>query len=250
MKVVLLLALVGCAGGAGSVSNSDANMVVADSGGNGCLSFTITPPHPVAGDHVKATATAIVMGNVAYHWQVDGIDNTNYEATDESAIGFDVPQPVSHTVSVAITPSDGCPTYEATINVGNANGNLAMYRMRVLPQSDLAPPQETLIVITGGQTSTDRPFYIDPGTPLAGSVVSGTTPVAAYVKFTPVVGPAFDLVTAGTFTSRLQLVMHTVLVVPQDNTLAPRVIAWTPGIGPSMFSVDPGTAVSGTVLDR
>ena len=173
MKVVLLLALVGCAGGAGSVSNSDANMGGEDAGGNGCLSFTITPPHPVAGDHVKATAMANVGEVVQYHWQVDGVDNTNYEATDESAIGFDVPQPVSHTVSVAITPSDGCPTYEATINVGNANGNLAMYRMRVLPPPDLAPPQETLIVITGGQTSTDRPFYIDPGTPLAGSSIRG-----------------------------------------------------------------------------
>jgi hypothetical protein len=251
MRAVLLLVLVGC-------SSIGGNAISGDAGGSGissdapvaCLSFSITPPFPVAGDHVKVTATAFVDGVTAYHWQVDGVDNTNYEAPDESAIGFDVPQAVSHTVSVDITPNQGCATYEQTINVGAANGNIAMFRMRVLPPSDLAPPQEQLIVVTGGQTSTDRPFYIDPGTQLAGSVVSGATPVAAYVKFTPVVGPAFDLVTAGTFTSQLQLVMHTVLVVPQDNTLAPRVIAWTPGTGPNSFSVDPGSPLGGTVLDR
>jgi hypothetical protein len=251
MKAVVLATLVGCAGSFGGSSNGDA-------GGSGitsdapiaCLTFTIAPPNPVAGDHVKATATAFGQGVVAYHWQLDGVDYTNYEAPDGSAIGFDVPQPVSHTVSVDITPNEGCATYEQTINVGAANGNIAMFRMRVLPPADLAPPQEQLIIVTGGQTSTDRPFYIDPGIQLAGSVVSGATPVAAYVKFTPVVGPAFDLVTAGSFTSQLQLVMHTVLVVPQDNTLAPRVIAWTPGIGPSAFTVDPGTGLSGTVLDR
>lgn len=247
MKVIFLLSLVGCGMGGGSQAVSDASSGDAN---HGCLSITITPPTPVAGDHVKATAMAFAPDVLAYHWQLDGVDNTNYEASDESAIGFDVPTAVSHTISVDITPSNGCSLVERTINVGSSNGNVAMYRMRVLPPPELAPPQETLIVVTGGQTSTDRPFYIDPGAELAGSVVSGATPVAAYLKLTPVVGPAFDLVTAGAFTARLQLVMHSVLVVPQDNTLAPRVIAWTPGIGPTSFSVDAGTAITGTVVDR
>ncbi|MEO8845399.1 MAG: hypothetical protein ABI591_24295 [Kofleriaceae bacterium] len=246
--ILCLLALAGCAGSGYGNSNGDGG--IGDDAGHGCLTFTITPAHPVAGDHVKATAMAFGGGVVQYHWQLDGVDYTNYEAPDESAIGFDVPLPVSHTVSVDITPSDGCSVYEQTINVGNANGNVVMYRMRVVPPPDLAPPQESLIVVAGGQTSTDRPFYIDPGTQLAGSVVSGATPVAAYVKLTPVVGPAFDLVTAGSFTAQLQLVMHSVLVIPQDNTLAPRVIAWTPGLGPTTFGVDAGSTVSGTVLDR
>jgi hypothetical protein len=248
MKIALLFVLVGCAGSSGN------QHVVADGGGGntdaptGCLSITITPPFPQKGDHIKATAVAMASGVASYTWQVNGLPNTNYEAPDESAIGFDVPDAVSYEVGVSIPDDFGCPPITRTINVTDGNGLTKTYRMRVIPPADLAPPQENEIVVVGGQTSEDRPFYVDPGLLLHGSVTSGATPVPAYVKFTPVLGPSFDLVTTGTFQARLQ--MHSALVIPQDNTLAPRVIAWTPVVGPNQFAVDGGVGSSGTVLDR
>jgi len=249
MRFAALLVLVGCAGGADHAIIDDANGN-GDSAGQDCLTITITPGTPHKGDHVKATAMGYGIGAVLdFAWNVNGIPNTTYEAPDGSAIGFDVPEAVSYEVGVAITPPS-CLPVQRTINVLSGNGNTKLYRMRVVPPADLAPPQETEIVVVGGQTVEDRPFFIDPGIALNGSVTSGATPVPAYVKFTPVLGPAFDLVTTGTFTSRLQLQMHSVIVIPQDNTLAPRVVAWTPGVGPTQFAVDAGNPTTGTVLDR
>jgi hypothetical protein len=247
MKLAILL-LAACGASRGE-SSSDAGGQTTDAPID-CLSLTFAPSPVYKGDHVKATAMANVGGVVGYSWLVNGVPNTSYEASDDSAIGFDVPDATSYTVSVSLTGPAQCTPVERTLNVLGNSGNVAMYRMRVIPPPDLAPPQETLIQINGGQTTQDRPFAIDPGTALNGSVVSGATPVSAYVKFTPVLGPAFDLVTTGTFTSRLALQMHSVLVIPQDNTLAPRVIAWAPGLGPTSFAVDPGTGYSGTVVDR
>ncbi len=239
--------LAGCAGGADHSGLVDGN-TGGDAGGCG-LTLLFEPAQPVAGDHVKVTAQAYTTGVVDYHWQVDGVDNTSYEAADRSAIGFDVPTPVSHTVTVDITPANGCSQAQQTINVRNPAGAIVQYRMRVVPPAALAPPQEALITVTGGQ-SADRPFFIDPGAALAGIVTAAGTPTAAYVRFIPVLGPAFDTVTTGAFATRLQLQMHRVLVIPQDNALAPRLFVWMPGVGPTTFPVDAGTAATGTVLDR
>lgn len=252
MKSSLAIAvlLVGCAGGADhAISDVDAGHGGEDAGG--CQNVLIFDPAvPVAGDHVKVTAQ--VFGFVTdYAWRVDGVANTNYEGTDHndhSAIGFDVPTAVSHTVSVDVTPPGACGHLDQTIDVMNPGGTLVMYRVRLTPPAELAPPQETLIQLHQGQ-NIDRPFSVDPGTVLSGTVTSGSA-ISAYVKFMPVLGPAFDLVTTGAFTTHLQLQAHTVLVIPQDNTLAPRLFTWMPGMGPNAFPVDAGTPAGGTVLDR
>ncbi|MEO9186832.1 MAG: hypothetical protein ABI467_25285, partial [Kofleriaceae bacterium] len=241
----------GLAGCAGSDANNKAS--VTDAGGNGdaigCSNALIfDPAFPVAGDHIKVTAQVFGPGVLDYAWQVDGVSTTAYEAANHSAIGFDAPTAVSHLVSVQISGASGCSFFEQTIDVLSPNGTLVMYRVRLTPPAELAPPQETLIQVRGGQ-SIDRSFVVDPGAVLAGSVTAGT-PVPAYVKLTPVLGPAFDLVTTGAFTTHLQLQAHTVLVIPQDNTLAPRMFTWMPGMGPNTFPVDAGTPVGGTVLDR
>ncbi len=237
-----------CASSIGDQTVPDAPTGVSDASGCG-INLIFDPAVPFKGDHVKVTAQAMTAGVLAYAWQLDGAPNTSYEAADHSAIGFDVPEAVSHTVSVDITPSSGCSHQQATINV-STNGAVVMYRMRVIPPANLAPPQETLIQIHGGQTSVDRPFSIDPGAIVSGSVKSGSTPIPAYVKWIPLVGPAFDLVTStGAFTTHAQLQMHTVIVIPQDGTLAPRAFPWLPSSS-GTFTVDAGTPVTGTVLDR
>jgi hypothetical protein len=242
----LVLGLAGCGFGGDNGITGDAGN---SSDANGCSNILIfDPPFPVAGDHIKVTAQVFGPGVLDYIWLVDGVSNTNYEAADHSAIGFDAPTASPHTVSVQIEGSSGCSFDEQTINVGNPTGTVVMYRVRVTPPAGLAPPQETLIQVHGGQ-SIDRSFVVDPGEVLNGSVTAGAA-IPAYVKLTPVLGPAFDLVTSGTFTTHLQLQAHTVLVIPQDNALAPRLFTWMPGMGPNMFPVDAGMPVSGTVLDR
>ena len=249
-RCVLALALIGCAGGADNANKASALDASNGADAGGCSNALIfEPAFPVAGDHIKVTAQVFGPGVIDYVWMVDGVPNTNYESvTDHSAIGFDAPTADSHTVSVQILGSSGCSFAQQTISVMNPNGTLVMYRVRLTPPAALAPPQETLIQVHGGQNS-DRPFAIDPGAVLSGSVTAGAA-IPAYVKLTPVLGPAFDLVTTGTFMTHLQLQAHTVLVIPQNNALAPRLFTWMPGMGPNAFPVDAGTPVSGTVLDR
>ncbi len=249
MKALAGLALVAsCASSPGNQVEADAPIGMSD--GGGCdINLIFDPAVPFKGDHVKVTAQAMTAGVLAYAWQLDGAPNTSYEAADHSAIGFDVPEAVSHTASVDITPSSGCSHQQATINV-TTNGAVVMYRMRVIPPANLAPPQESLIQVHGGQTSATRPFLIDPGAIVTGSVRSGGTPIPAYLKWIPLVGPAFGLVTSnGSFSTHAQLQMHTVVVIPQDNTLAPRALPWLPS-NSGTFTVDAGTAATGTVLDR
>ncbi len=246
MKALALIGLAAC--GLGSDSG------LPDSGGGGdannCgIELIFDPASPVAGDHVKVTAQAFTTGVLDYAWTVDGQPTAMYEAADHSAIGFDAPSAVSHTVAVTISPANGCTAKQVTVNVGTT-GEVVLYRMRVIPPTELAPPQEAVIQVHGGQLSVDRPFVIDPGALVTGTVVSGATPIPAYVRWQPLVGPAFDLVTStGAFTTHAQLQMHAVIVIPQSNALAPRAIPWMPG-GSATFSMTAGTAVTGTVLDR
>ena len=254
MKRTAAIAMLGLAAcGAGGPDNmvNDANP-----GGdatNGCsISLFVTPAMPVAGDHVRVTATVHNGAGVfGYDWLVNGTPNTAYEAADHSAIGFDAPTATSYAVSVGISPNlGGCQDGTTTVNVGNPMGQLQNYRLRVVPDATLAPPQEVVVQVHGGQ-SFDRPLLLDGGFRLQGTVKSGGTPIAAYVRLTPVLGPSFDTVTStGGFDVHVQLQMHAVLVIPASAALAPRAIAWMPGLGITDFNVDAGTAVSGTVVGR
>src|SRR4051812_49420797 len=159
-KWLVLLAVAGCAAGdSGPNGFNDANP--GDGASPNCITFEVFPDHPNAGDHVKVTAHVMGGGVLSYHWRVDGVDNTNYEASDGSAIGFDVPEAVPHTGPVA-PPREVCAKGQLVVSVGNPNGAIAMSRLRITPPADRAPPQENVILVHGG-TSSDRPFYADPG---------------------------------------------------------------------------------------
>ncbi|MFT3693662.1 MAG: hypothetical protein QM831_11015 [Kofleriaceae bacterium] len=252
MKILFAVALAGCSMGSDGGACGE-NCGLNDAGGQndaggGCAVISFAPANPKAGDHVKATATPFVTGVVHYRWKVDGVANTTYEAPDESAIGFDVLEPTSHSVSVDLDDPSMCHA-DGFINVSNPNGVTTPFVMRVIPNDTIAPPQEQTILVQGG-TQTQRPVYLDPGVELDATVEDAVGMIPAYVKLTPTLGPAFDLVTMGPIAPRVQVQPHTILVVPMDNTLAPRVFAWMPGVGMNTFLVDTGTAVTGTVTDR
>ncbi|HEY0254529.1 MAG TPA: hypothetical protein VGC41_23540, partial [Kofleriaceae bacterium] len=95
--LVAVLFVAGCSLGSAGAGTFDGGGGMSDAGGGDCVTLTFAPSMPVTGDHVKVTATVFASGTFHYRWKVDGVDNANYEAADDSAIGFDVPDPVSHT---------------------------------------------------------------------------------------------------------------------------------------------------------
>lgn len=251
MKHLVLVTLIaGCSMGSDGQGVSDGGMGGTDAPA-GCIVLTFAPPNPVAGDHVKVSAQVFRPGVAHYHWQVDGVDNTSYESPQQDAIGFDVPTAMAHEVTLDVDLADNSPCQQgqAFINVASGSNVIVPYRLRVTPPSSVAPPQEQILAVQAG-AQIQRPVYLDPGIELDATIQDASGSIPAYVKLTPAVGPAIDLVTLGSITPRVQLLAHTILVVPMDNTLAPRTFTWMPGVGPNSFTVDAGAPVTGTVVDR
>ena len=250
MRAFVVVVLVRCAGG-GAAANK-VSLTDASGGGDGAgqcdTTIDFDPAMPVAGDHVRATAMVTnAPAVIDYSWQVDGVPVTSYEAFDHSAIGYDVPTATSHTFTVEITGAS-CSQGFQKLNVGNPTGAIVDYRVRAVPPSSLAPPQDFVVQVQGG-TNFDRSLPLDPGTDLIGFVKSGSTGVPAYLRFTPLIGPPVEAFSAadGSFETRLQLQMHTVLIVPTIAGFAPRLSAWTAGT--TQLAIDSGTAVTGVVRD-
>jgi hypothetical protein len=250
-RAVFAIALAAC-GAQGQAMNTDANSGgdAAGDAGQSCIALTVSPTFPVVGDHVRVSATVGGAGVPTYTWLLDGHADTDYEAADHSAIGFEATTATSHFVSVDVTGVAGCFHDDTTISVGNPTGQIVTYRLRAVPPLDLAPPQEVVVQVHGGQ-SFDRTLILDTGEHVLGAIKMGSTLKAGYVKFVPLVGPTFDTVTGtGNFDVHLMLQAHSVIVVPADNTLAPKLVGWMPGMGMNTFQVDAGTAWSGVVHDR
>ncbi len=253
MKALFAILLVGCASfNLGPSGNDDGGMGLSDGAAGGCMvSIAIKPMMPEAGDHVHAMAVVTNLDGVpTYNWTLDGSASTAYEALDDSAIGFDVPTAAMHTVDLTITGTTSyCPQAFLQVDVGAGSGAMALYRLRVVAPSDLAPPFETELLVRAG-TPTPRDVALDPGEDLPGTVTSGTMGVPAYLEFVPSSGPpieTFSTMMTGAFDARVALVPYQVLVVPEIPGFAPRSFAWTPG-SPASFAVDAGGPITGTVL--
>ena len=247
-RMWIIVALAGCAGGAGFETNVDGNNSGADSAGE-CIATINFDPYPVyAGDHVRATAmVSNANGVIDYSWKLDGAPITTYEAPDHSAIGIDVPTATSHQVEVDILGVE-CTPGISTLIVNNAQGAVVDYRLRVIAPSNLAPPQDIVVQVHGGMNLSHM-LPLDPGTEVIGFVKNGTTGIPAYLEFTPLVGPPVEAFSGpdGSFDVRLALQAHTVLIVPSVAGLAPRLTTWMSGV--TTFAIDPGTSVTGVVRD-
>jgi hypothetical protein len=172
------------------------------------------------------------------------------EASDNSQIGFIAMTAGTYHVSVQISgPTLGCSYASGSINVDPPGANVDIYRLRTVPPTSIAPPQEMIIQVRGGG-DYDRAIALDPGVTASGSVVDTQSQgVPAYVKFMPVAAPyaSTELFTqaSGAFSTSLLGQSHNVLVMPSVTGLAPRQLAWSPG--QATLQVRPGTIVTGFV---
>lgn len=250
-RVVILAALAAC-GGADASGPGDAGTdgTVSDSGPTCGVSVTFQPPMQFAFPGSRVRAVAQVDGStgvLAYSWQVkrNGTPITfDNAAPDMSAVEFDAAIAESYTASVDV-PSCGDGT--GTVNVTVPGANTTQVRLRVYPPSSVAaPPNEKLVIVSGGANMSVGVVSVDPGV-----MVNGTTGAQAYLRFIPLVArdayvEAFST-TGGQFGVRVLNQPHDVLIVPLVAGFAPRLVtSWIPGMN---LPLDGGTLVSGVVRD-
>jgi hypothetical protein len=132
----------------------------------------------------------------------------------------------------------------------NASGSDALYRLRVIAPTDVAPPVDAALVVHAG-TPAERDVQLEAGEPVTGTIANGAAGAPAYMQFVPTAGgPAIEAYSAmtGAFMARVAAgVMYQVIVVPEIPGLAPRSFAWMYGL-PTSFALDAGQTITGSVL--
>lgn len=253
---VLATALAACGG---DFAGQPPDAPVATDGGSDAspacaVNVSFEPPMPYAFDGARVRAVAHVSnapGVLAYTWEVKRNGTViayDSAAPDMSAVDFDASIAESYEATVMIGgTSELCPVTPFTVNVLVPGANSQQYRVRVYPPAAMpAPPNEKLVLVSGGANMSMGVFTVDPGV-----VVTGTTSARAYLRFAPVAAPdayveAFADA-AGAFSVRVLNQPHDVLVVPLVPGLAPRRVAgWLPGTN---LPLTAGTAITGVVRD-
>ena len=255
VPLVALLAACG-AGGFGPDPTGDGG-----SGGDaspGCSVFIeFEPDLPIAGPATVVRANGGVLnapGVLGYTWGVTfgGAPIAHAPAqADGSAITFPAVAPGVYVVRLDVDGASSCPTEQVQLNVRAPGGNQSQVRLHVAPPaSETVPPLDKLVSVLGGANFSLGTVVLDPGMAAAGTVRSGGTGVAAYLRFMPSAAPeaAVEVFAnaSGAFSARVVNQPHDVLVIPTVAGYAPRrVEGWTPF--QTVIPVGAGTAVTGTV---
>lgn len=261
-RVLVLLALTACAGGAdygnGGVDANPGDAGASADAGFGCA-LLFDPIEPVASSILPVRAYTSLTGVdnfTTFMWTVEfGGNPVTYtqEQADNSQIGFFAPTAGPYLVTVVVTGSRSCYD-QRTLNVSVPGANADVFRLRTVPAPNIAPPQETFIQVKGG-ADLNRAIALDSGIAVAGMVKNSVTNAAvpAYLKFMPTSMPtAFTEVFApssGMYSLRLLPLNHDVLVIPDPSItgVAPRLVPWTAVPFTTELLVRPGTVVTGTV---
>lgn len=262
LAILVWLACAACAGSAEDGGNTPGDAGTSGDSNTCGNAITFNPFAPVADPVAPIRASVDIIGApgvFTYDWSVTSSVSGNVsftmEASDNSQIGFIAAAPGFYTVSVSIDGPvpNGCSFASGTVNVTDPGANVDNYRLRTVPPSGIAPPQETIIQVLGGG-DTSRNIALDPGLNASGTVRNAANQgIAAYVKFIPVAAPnAFTELfstNTGTFSTKLIGQNHDVLVIPTSTALAPKMLSWTATTPPQFsLSVGPGTLVNGTVI--
>jgi len=249
--------LVACSGDMGMGSPDGGTN--ADGGPPPQCGVGFNPASPVASATTPIRAYAITLGAagvLGYSWDVVfNATNTpvpfTVEAPDGSQINFIAATPGAYRVTVHITGTTSCDsnTLQGFVNVTDPNANNTVFRLHAVPPSDLAPPQDTIIQVSGN-ADIIRQIALDPGFTVPGTVRDQNgTGIQAYLKFMPIATPyAYSELfsqTNGSYSVRLLGIDHDVLVVPAVGGLAPKLVPWNNFT--TTLSVGPGTVVTGTV---
>lgn len=257
LSIASLLALAACGASDGFGSDPDAGPGN-DAGSPGCSVFiTFEPDMPIASATTVVRANAGVLnavGVIGYTWSVsfNGTPIGHMPAqADDSAITFPAVNPGIYSVRVDAASVSSCPTEQVQLNVRAEGGNQSQARLHVVPPaSSTVPPLDKLISVLGGADFSLGTVALEPGMTTTGTVRSGGTGVAAYLRFMPAAAPeaAVEVFTNGSggFSARVVNQPHDVLVIPTAGGFAPRLVeGWTPF--QTVINVGAGTTVTGTV---
>jgi hypothetical protein len=264
LPVACALSLCACLLSQGAPNDDDGG--VNDGGGSYCaLTLTlVSQQEPLAPATLQVAATAervgLVSGIESFSWQVldDDLQEIPIEPQDPDArqVTIAAIRPGPYRVTVAgQVGSTTCSSATEIINVGAPGASKGLFRLRLVPApGQLAPPQEQIIEIPGGTNYDLGAVAMSRGIGATGSVHSAAgSPLAAYVRVTPASELGATALEAfagpgGEFALRVENRVYELLVVPEDNEIAPRRFA-SRLPGDFALSVDPGIAIGGVVAD-
>jgi len=261
-RLILLGVLAGLAGCAGSLASDD-DSGDDDSGGDGApcgVGITFEPAQgATVGDTIYAAASVAVADSfLSYSWTVvhDGAEVPFQDAAfDQSRIRFDATSAGPYQVYVTIGGTSAfCPQGDAVVNVSAPGALDRTWRLRfVTPPGAAVPPQERTILVPGGASYDTGDIVLDAGAQITGTILDNHgAAVPAYLRLTPAGTPdlAIDAFAdaEGAFSVRARIELHDLLIYSfRDDIPSIAIHGWTPA--PGTMVLDPGTAVSGTVVD-
>lgn len=257
-----LSALAGC-GGVDDDAGADSG-VSSDGGGPYCESVvSLSPANPLSPAMITADGTIVgtATGLDEFDWTVRKEGDPSFDPAltgqGTSTLTFEAPTDGTYTVTLFGARGITCSSGSASINVLDDGANTAFYRVRVVTGNPALPIQEHVRTVRGVTSSTFQldDISLDSGIAVAGQVRdSSSVPVSAYLRFTtigdidPMATEAFSTAD-GSFSVALTAGTYDVLVVPEDNSIAPVELL---GVGVNnlgQLDVPAATAVAGTVLD-
>ncbi len=205
----------------------------------------------------RSTVTG-ASGVLGYTWSVrrGGVAiATTPRTTDGRDVEFAADQPGVYEVQLDVDGDPvGCPSWTGDKNVRDPGATGDAVRLRFSPPREASIPlQERVIQVPGGADFAAGVLAIDRGidAPIAVRDLAGAA-VPAYLRLSARATPdvTIEVVTtaAGDDLVALASGRYDALIVPLRDGLAPaQVDNWSPADG--AFTVDPGVAIGGRVLD-
>ncbi len=264
VAAALLCFVVACADLSGN-AGIDAGTNTGDGGVAGCdMSFTVSPPGPIAPVTLVLTGEArrfggVVSGVQTYAWEVSRAGAPlAVVPRDPDGKQIEVIADISGTYRVTLRGTVGgysCTDGLQQINVSEPGAASRAYRLRLSPAAGQpAPVQDKVFTIPGGADYALGAIGLDTGLQVQGALVDqGSAPLAGYLRATPVGGASLPdseafAGSSGTYALRLLPGTYDLLAVPSGNTVAPIRFASlsTSGLSTSL-TVPAGQAITGTV---
>lgn len=247
--VIAALAMAGCSMGAQD-SAPQCTVVV---------HYNPDAPRPSATVPVRAIATVHDYDGIArYQWRVlRGEIEVPFSPADpdDSMIEFFAPDAGVYRVELNVSSGTSCPMYTGDVNVLPEGARPSQYRLRITPPPGFAGsgPQEQLVELFSGVEYAAPSRALLVGEPSQRLVRSGSTPVAAYLRFTPSDGDGLLTEVSsganGLLSPPLTTHRYDVVVVPTGERPPFRLRRWPEGATGPGFDGPAGSVVNGEVRD-
>lgn len=255
-RILALLLVVGCAGGADSPSPQDAPTTDAPPGCITGISHEVSPPFASAGTMVRVAANVQNSpGQHTYEWflSFNGGPNQTPAAASIDGSQVEFPATAAGVYRVRYRIEDpNCSEATETIDVNEQGVGTTVFRVHVVaPPAAGRPPITKLVPVEGGADDLVDDIQLGAGITTDGVVRFEGANVEAYLKFIPAVGSDAFVETyssgSGTYTADVRSEPHQVLVIPKRTDVTPQLVTWSPG--QTTLELQQGSAVTGSVTN-